>query len=153
MDSYSSDDLYIPDVKDGYSYSITLNGSDRAGNMARTAGLLDIRIDLTPPEFTAFYPESNAFINHIDLGWTLSEDIASGKVSFTTMDEETKLESELVDIELNAGTREPLVLLNSVSLTDGMNYHVSIIGTDFAGNTSDELRIENITYDLSLIHI
>ena len=121
MDSYSSDDLYIPDVKDGYSYSITLNGSDRAGNMARTAGLLDIRIDLTPPEFTAFYPESNAFINHIDLGWTLSEDIASGKVSFTTMDEETKLESELVDIELNAGTREPLVLLNSVSLTDGMN--------------------------------
>ena len=149
MDSYSSDDLYIPDVKDGYSYSITLNGSDRAGNMARTAGLLDIRIDLTPPEFTAFYPESNAFINHIDLGWTLSEDIASGKVSFTTMDEETKLESELVDIELNAGTREPLVLLNSVSLTDGMNYHVSIIGTDFAGNTSDELRIENITYDIS----
>ena len=69
MGSYNSDDLYIPDVKDGYTYSITLNGSDRAGNAARTAGLLDMRIDLTPPEFTAFYPESDAFINNLDLGW------------------------------------------------------------------------------------
>ncbi|HIB34255.1 MAG TPA: hypothetical protein EYO27_04485 [Candidatus Marinimicrobia bacterium] len=147
--SFDSDDLHIPDVKDGYTYSITLNGSDRAGNAATPAQLLEIRIDLTPPEFTAFYPENNAFINNLDLGWTLSEDIAAGTVFFTHMGADTKLETALVDMELKAVTRAPLALLNSVALRDGMSYRISIIGTDFAGNTSDELKIENITYDIS----
>ena len=58
--SFNSDDLHIPELKDGYNYSITLNGADRAGNVATPAELTDIHIDLTPPEFTALLPESGA---------------------------------------------------------------------------------------------
>ncbi len=149
MGSFNSDDLFVPELKDGFTYTITLNGEDRAGNIATPAELRDVRIDLTPPEFTAFSPQSATFINHTDLGWALSEDIASGMVFFQHTGADLKLESELVGSELNAGTRIPLALQNSVTLRDGMSYSISIIGTDFAGNVSDELKVDNITYDIS----
>ena len=147
--SFNSDDLHIPELMDGYNYSITLDGEDRAGNVATQAGLNDVRIDLTPPEFTEFLPQSASFINHMDVGWTLSEDIASGKVFFQHTGADLKLESILVGLELKAGLRVPLDLQNSVVLRDGMSYAISIIGTDFAGNISHELKVDNITYDIS----
>jgi len=147
--SINSDGLYIPELKDGFTYLFSLNGIDRAGNAAIPAELRNVKIDLTPPEFTAFSPESGAFINHIELGWTLSEDIASGMVMFQFSGADTKSESELMDMELKAGTRIPLALQNSSPLRDGMSYNISILGTDFAGNVSDELSVNNITYDIS----
>ncbi|MBC8345563.1 MAG: hypothetical protein ISR82_04155 [Candidatus Marinimicrobia bacterium] len=147
--SYNSDALYLPELKDSFTYRISLNGVDRAGNAATPVSLTDVRIDLTPPEFTAFTPESVSFINHMTLGWTLSEDIASGKVVFQQTGIDTKLEAELVDLELIAGERLPLVLQNSVVLKDGVSYTISIHGIDFAGNVSEELKVENITYDIS----
>ena len=65
------------------------------------------------------------------------------------MGADTKLETALVDMELKAEVHAPLALVNSVALRDGMSYRISIIGTDFAGNTSDELIVQNITYDIS----
>ena len=50
--SYNSDDLVVPELKDGFSYTITLNGKDRAGNVATPAELTDIKIDLTPVSYT-----------------------------------------------------------------------------------------------------
>jgi len=147
--SYNSDDLIVPELKDGFSYTISLNGRDRAGNVATPVELTDIRIDLTPPEFTAFFPESGAFINLVNIGWTLSENIASGKVSFRHSGADLTLESELVDVELQVGERIPIELKNKIKLRDGMNYSISIIGTDFAGNVSEALTVNQITYDIS----
>jgi len=147
--SYNSDDLIVPELKDGFSYTISLNGRDRAGNVATPVELTDIRIDLTPPEFTAFFPESGAFINLVNIGWTLSENIASGKVSFRHSGADLTLESQLVDVELKVGERIPSELMNKIKLRDGMNYSISIIGTDFAGNVSEALTVNEITYDIS----
>ena len=49
---FISDDLYIPELKDATTYSISINGEDRAGNKALEAKISDIRVDLTPPEFS-----------------------------------------------------------------------------------------------------
>jgi len=147
--SYNSDDLIVPELKDGFSYTISLNGRDRAGNVATPVELTDIRVDLTPPEFTAFFPESGAFINLVNIGWTLSENIASGKVSFRHSGADLALESELVDVELQVGERIPSELKSKIKLRDGMNYSISIIGTDFAGNVSEALTVNQVTYDIS----
>ena len=147
--SFNSDDLTIPELKDGFAYSITLNGSDRAGNIANPAILNGVKIDLTPPEFTAFTPQSGSFINHVDIGWTLSEDIAKGSVSFQHAGTDIKLVSELLNLELNAGNRIPLGLENTVDLRDGMKYTINVTGADFAGNISKTLTVDDITYDVS----
>ncbi|MGY8781223.1 MAG: hypothetical protein ACKVJJ_06155 [Fidelibacterota bacterium] len=147
--SYNSDDLVIPELKDGYSYNISMKGLDRAGNVAIPAKLINVTIDLTPPEFTAFTPKPGAFINQADIGWDLSENIKSGKISFAHSNTDITIESILVDAELKKGKKIPSSLINSVGLRDGMTYSISFVGIDFAGNVSDELIIENVTYDIS----
>ena len=57
-----------------------MNGNDRAGNKAEEVKIIDIKIDLTPPEFTNFYPKSGSFINIEKVGWSLSEDLDNGLV-------------------------------------------------------------------------
>jgi len=144
---YDSDNLFIPELKDATTYEITLNGNDRAGNKAEEVKLIDIKIDLTPPEFTNFYPKSGSFINVVNIGWSLSEDIDNGIVLFKHSDSAAPLESVLNGPELLGGTRSIDALANYVALRDGRVYEISISGTDFAGNVSETLRVTDITYD------
>ena len=144
---YNSDNLFIPELKDATTYTIILNGSDRAGNKAEEVKLTDIKIDLTPPDFTDFYPKSNMFINVVNIGWSLSEDIDNGIVLFKHNDTAKPLESPLVGPELLGGIRSIDALANYVALRDGRVYEISILGIDFAGNVSDTLSVSNITYD------
>ena len=143
---YDSDSLYIPVLKDANTYLVLLNGNDRAGNKANEAKLTDIKIDLTPPEFTNFFPKSEAFINIANIGWTLSEDIDNGIVLFK-YNNSTPLEAPLGGDELLGGVRAINALSNYVALRDGRTYEITIKGTDFAGNESEPLSVTNITYD------
>ena len=143
----NSDDLFIPELKDGFNYTILLNGLDRAGNVAMPFELKDIKIDLTPPKFTTLYPLEGSFINKLDFSWILSENINSGILSFISLKD--TLLVELSDGDKNIGKREISPLLNMVSLNDGTKYSISIKGTDFAGNISDVLTVDKITYDIS----
>ena len=142
----NSDDLFIPELKDGYSYSITFEGQDRAGNFATPTELNDIKIDLTPPVFSAFYPSSEAFINKLDFGWNLSEDINAGTLTFISND---TLIIELSNNEKNGGYRDIETLSNMKDLKDGFEYSISIKGKDLAGNISEILTVDQINYDIS----
>ena len=142
----NTDDLFIPELKDGYNYSITFQGQDRAGNSAIPSALKNVKIDLTPPVFSAFYPLEGAFINKLNFGWSLSEDINSGLLTFTSDD---TLTIELSDSEKNSGNREIGTLVNLSELENGSKYSISIIGTDFAGNNSEILLVDQVTYDIS----
>ena len=142
----NTDDLFIPELKDGYNYSIIFQGQDRAGNSATPSELNNVKIDLTPPVFSAFYPTTGAFINKLDFGWSLSEDINSGLLTFISND--TML-VELSDNEKNSGNREISSIINLNNLNDGSKYSISIKGTDFAGNISEILSVEEVTYDIS----
>ncbi|MBT7424168.1 MAG: hypothetical protein HN782_08165, partial [Candidatus Marinimicrobia bacterium] len=142
----NSDDLFIPELIDGYSYAITFEGQDRAGNFATPIQLNDVRIDLTPPRFSSFYPSTGAFINKLDFGWDLSEDINSGSLTFISKD---TLVIELSEGEKNFGKREIETLINTSDLEDGFEYSISIQGEDFAGNISEVLTVDQINYDIS----
>ena len=147
--SYNSDDLFEAEIKDAITYSVSLKGRDRAGNIAAEATLSDIRVDLTPPEFSNLNPPSGSFINLANIGWFLSEDIDSGKVYFKREGSDVKLEASLSDDELKSGSRQPKPLANYVALRDGEVYSISIKGQDFAANVSEEVFVTNITYDTS----
>ena len=144
---YSSDNLFIPELSDGFTYTVTLNGTDRAGNEAIPAKITDVRIDLTPPEFTDLIPTSGYFINHMNFGWSLSEDIEEGSISFTHPN--GTIEVPLSKNEMGLGTREPRPLENDLQLNDGQEYSINIRGKDFAGNESEILSVNQITYDIS----
>mgnify|MGYP001158560002 FL=1 len=146
---FNSDDLYIPELKDATSYNISINGQDRAGNQALEAKISDIRVDLTPPEFSNLFPESGSFINVVNVGWFLSEDIDSGSVYFQRTGSKGKLEAVLTGDELKGGQKSPGPLSNYTALRDGEVYTISIIGKDFASNISEEVSVTDITFDTS----
>ena len=142
----NSDDLFIPELKDAYNYSITFQGQDRAGNFAEPSILNNVKIDLTPPIFSALYPTSGSFINKLLFGWNLSEDINSGSLSFISID---TLVVELSNSEKNKGKREIGNLINLNDLKDGSQYSIEIKGADFAGNNSEIFSVDQVTYDIS----
>ena len=146
---YNSDDFFNPELKDATTYSITINGIDRAKNTGATAKINEIKVDLTPPVFTKLFPPSGSFINLASIGWFLSEDIDSGTVYFKRASSEARLEAALLGGELKAGTKDSSPLSNYVALRDGEIYTISIIGKDFASNISKEISVSEITYDTS----
>ena len=146
---YNSDNLFNPELKDATTYTITLNGFDRAKNRASEAIVSEIKVDLTPPVFTNLSPASGSFINLVSIGWLLSEDIDSGVVYFQRNSSEARLESALLGEELKAGKKDSTPLSNYVALRDGEVYTISIIGKDFASNISKEISVTDITYDTS----
>ena len=147
--SYNSDDLFDPELKDATTYIITLNGFDRAKNKATEAKISDIKVDLTPPEFSNLSPKSGSFINLASIGWFLSEDIDSGVVYFKRNSSNARLEAILTGDELKSGNKGASPLSNFVALRDGEVYTISITGKDFASNVSKEISVTDITYDTS----
>ena len=147
--NYNSDDLFNPELKDATTYEIAINGLDRANNKAIEARISDIKVDLTPPEFSNLSPKSGSFINLASIGWFLSEDIDSGAVYFKRNSSNARLEAVLDGDELRAGKKDPTPLTNYVALRDGEVYTISIAGKDFASNRSEEISVTDITYDTS----
>ncbi len=143
---HESDTYVIPNLAEAGLYSITISGADPAGNDAVPVSIADYLIDRTPPEITALHPISDSYINSDVIGFTISENLASGKVTFTARNSySVDLESE----ELKAGTFNPSILSNMRNLKDGEMYSISVIGIDFAGNESSPIVSSNIMYDIS----
>ncbi len=143
--------LSLLDNVDGI-VTITLNGRDKALNVlpgsAVTGGNV-LRIDNTDPVFTSVSPDTGSFINHKRLGWTLSETLASGTVTFTRLSGPgSTVSATLSGTELEVGTRAPSEITNTgdLSLVDGTVYRLTLTGIDSAGNTG-AISLQNITYD------
>jgi hypothetical protein len=146
---HHSDSFYIPDLQDGADYTITLEGEDAAGNKGTTARLTHYRIDRTPPAISGFTVTDRAFIRKLEFGWELSEDVASGSLLFHSLSGTEELTVPLEEQERQAGIRPPGILSSPLSLKDGMKYRIQMVVIDFAGNMSDTLTIDSVTYDIS----
>lgn len=144
--THESDTYVIPDLVDGGNYSITISGTDPAGNEALPVSITDYLVDRTPPEFSELLPISDSYINSEEIGFTVSEDLASGRVTFSG---KNAFSAELTGSELKEGTFPPGHISNMRNLSDGEVYSVSIVGKDFAGNESEVTESVNILYDIS----
>ncbi|MFQ6612937.1 MAG: Ig-like domain-containing protein, partial [Fidelibacterota bacterium] len=146
---HHSDVYYVPDLQDGAVYTVTLEGQDAAGNKAESVQLTNYRVDRTPPQFSAFFVPDHAFIKDLDFGWELSENISSGIIIFKSLKNNQTIPVSLQKDELNGGVRSPGKLLEKIPLEDGALYEIQLVGIDFAGNISDTLTVDSVTYDIS----
>ncbi len=146
---HHSDSFYIPDLQDGAVYTITLEGEDAAGNRGTPAQLTHYRIDRTPPVISGFNVTDHAFIRNLDFGWELSEDVASGYLFFQSLSGRDQSTVPLQEQERQAGVRPAGVLTSPLTLKDGTTYRIQMVVTDFAGNVSDTLIVDSVTYDIS----
>ncbi|WP_252946619.1 Calx-beta domain-containing protein [Roseivirga pacifica] len=124
---------------------------DRAGNANTVSNTLSLTYDGTAPAFSSVSPSSSSAVNTANVGYTLSEAIASGTVTFTrtsgTTDGSSPHVVTLTGSELNAGARASAALTNAPTLVSGTIYTISFDGQDAAGNSATTVNITNVTFD------
>jgi len=140
-----------PKLFDGAEYMLRLEGTDLAGNTANAEAVPSFKYDITPPEFSHITPPSGSLINEANIAFTNSEDIDSGKITFTRVLGAEDLGSpyvvNLVGSHLKEGQRGGKLPESIVRLTNGSVYSIEFFGKDFAGNMSSETRIDSIRFD------
>ena len=73
----------IPELVDGASYLIRLEGIDLAGNTNEATPINSYTYDASPPIFTQLSPESGSLVNEVNLAFTINENLANGQIIFT----------------------------------------------------------------------
>lgn len=137
-------------IKDaaGNAATLTLATPGATNSISATKS---ITIDTTDPAFSALSPSSSSTVNTANVGYTLSEALASGTVTFTrtsgTADGSSPHVVTLTGTELNSGVRASAALTNAPTLVDGAVYTIAIDGTDGAGNTATTQSSTSITFD------
>jgi hypothetical protein len=108
-------------------------------------------VDNTAPVFSGTTPITGAFVNHTQVSYTLSENLASGSITWTrtggTADPGSPRVQALTGSELLAGTKTNITLTNNPAIVSGAIYSISFNGTDLAGNVATTVTNTNITFD------
>ncbi|MBC8322880.1 MAG: hypothetical protein H8E70_04875 [Candidatus Marinimicrobia bacterium] len=141
----------IPELVDGASYMIRLEGIDLAGNTNEATPINSYTFDASPPEFTQLSPATGSLVNEVNLGFTINENLANGQIVFTRTAGAVDIQSphivNLSGSRLLAGARGGKLPKEIIELINGATYKIEFMGEDLAGNLSAETKIDNITYD------
>jgi len=134
------------------------NISNTAGNMtdftvgSNLSATSNLVIDTTDPIISSVSPASSSTVLNKEIGYTLSEQCASGTVVFTrtsgsSTDSGSPHTVNLVSSELTNGVHAPAVLYNNPTLVNGSVYSIAFNATDLAGNTATTVTNTSITYN------
>jgi len=141
----------IPELIDGASYMIRLEGIDLAGNTNEATPINSYTYDASPPIFMQLSPESGSLVNEVNLSFTINENLANGQIIFTrttgAVDAQSPHIVNLSGSRLLAGDRGGKLPKEIIELINGAVYEIEFVGKDLAGNVSAETKIDNITYD------
>ena len=141
----------LPGVTDGSWYDLTMAGIDRAGNQSEVNRIRSVKYDFTYPIFSDLKPDANEWINKLDLGYNLSEDLIFGRIVFNHVGGEPDPDGEylvrLSGSRLNAGPGGGRLPRSMVRLVSGGIYTVTYTGRDSAGNFVSEFIIPNVRFD------
>jgi len=139
----------VPDSNDGFA-TVVINAFDDAGNPITSSSLDIIEVDNIHTTFTSVSPDSDSFVNHKNIAYTLSEELESGTVTWQwtngVMDPVTHIDT-LIGAELLPGVHESFEPANAPDLTDGSVYRVTFDGFDFALNAAVQTISGSVMYD------
>jgi len=137
-----------PTLVDGAVYNIKFNGNISESRTAVEVVITNVTIDTTAPDILNILPTQDSFISSADVGYELSENLASGKVKFINTTDNTEEEINLTGSELNAGQKTLGALTNVPTLTHGKTYTIEINGTDLAGNNAVTQSVTGLKYEV-----
>jgi len=151
--------LTLIDSVDG-NLIITPTAYDKAANLINQNSVVAngiTRMDNLEPEFTLLSPDSNSYVNNRQVSYQLSEDVRTGKITWTRAsgnpDPNSPHEVELVSAELlDDVPYENITLTNDpVNLVDGTYYNIAWSAVDSADNPSvvDKFVSSPVLYDIT----
>jgi len=133
---HSIQDIEIPRLIDGNSYSLQIYGTDLAGNLTESSEINPFYFDTSPPVFSHLSFTENSYINDAQFSYAVSEPLSKGWMKVKSNNDESTV-LDLLESQID------------IPLIDGGIYDISFFGSDSAGNVSDTLSVNNVFYDVS----
>jgi len=143
---------YRMEIEENISYSVYIQGVDRAGNIGQSISIENVIYDVTNPEIEIVAPLDGSTVNHDRVSYTLSERLLEGKMiwqDLSGLDEKLIHEVILNDNELLAGEHLDATLNKIPELIGGASYMIRLEGSDLAGNSNEAVPVQSYTYDSS----
>lgn len=132
-------------------YDITFDCSDAAGNAATSVTSTGVTIDNVAPVISGTAPTSGAFVVNTQISYTLSENCASGNVTWTrtggTADGASPHVQPIAGAEILAGVHTNITLAANPVLVSGTTYTIDFNCTDAAGNSATTVSNTSVTFD------
>jgi len=124
------------------------NDADRILASPGTVGSLsnakNLDVDTATPAFSSVAPANSSYQNSTKVSYTLSEDIASGSITWSrtggTADPGEPHIQALTGTELAIGAHTDITLTNDPPLVSGTEYSLTFYGVDAAGNDTSIVR-------------
>jgi chitodextrinase len=151
----------IPGLMDGNIYTLSASGLDIAGNELNENSNGNIVFDTTSPTVTIDSPSDNQVFNSVtdfsDIAFTTNEELKNGTyIRFTrtggATDSGSPRTCNLSGLQLGSGAHDSLNLNDACagfSLVDGVTYRLDMHAIDLAGNTTDVMAKNGLTYDIT----
>ena len=137
-------------LTDGAIYTLSLAGSDAAGNEAAIVTAANINYDVTQPQFSNISP-TEGYTNGRTMSYTLNETLLKGSVVFSSSggvpDPNAPHNVPLSGNELTGGAHDNIDLTEAPELVSGASYIINLSGVDAAGNPSEAVQIGPLLYD------
>ena len=145
--------IAAPNLVNGTIYQLTLNGTDKAGNMSVTTVLDNVHFDTEAPVVVIIYPPDRPAINNTDVGYELSEHLREATFTYTWLsgpeDPASPHTLNLDPKKLQENTVNRYPLSPAPFLIDGATYKLEFSGNDKAGNIGNVDVRESILYDIT----
>jgi len=163
ISSISGDDLKIgahtiepeftPELMEGTQYTLTVSGADRAGNAAQPAVVLGVVYDANPPVLALNSPMPESYIKEIRISYSINESLAEATLLWEAIagadDPKAPHRITFTEEERKKGTYIDTILIAQTTLQDSTVYRVSFFGMDPAGNESNLVINDRVTFDIS----
>jgi len=145
--------IAAPNLVNGTIYQLTLNSTDKAGNMSVTTVLDNVHFDTEAPAVVIIYPPDRPAINNTDVGYELSEHLREATFTYTWLsgpeDSGSPHTLNLDSRKLQENTVNRYPLSPAPFLIDGATYKIEFSGNDRAGNIGNVDVRESILYDIT----
>ena len=144
---------FIPELMEGTQYTLSINGEDLAGNPADPAVVLSVVYDAYPPVLALNSPLPNSYINNSKISYSINESLLEASLVWEATggayDPNSPHRINLNEDEKKKGAYLDTVLISQTKLQDSTVYKVTFFGKDPAGNESNLIINDNVTFDIS----
>jgi len=144
---------FIPELMEGTQFTLSINGEDLAGNPAESAIVLGVVYDAYPPVLALNYPLPNSYVNNSKISYSINESLLEATLIWEAVGgaDDPNAPHKIIfnEDEKKKGSYKDTVLTSQSTLQDSTIYKVIFSGKDPAGNESNLVINDNVTYDIS----
>ena len=119
--------INLNNLNDGSKYSISIKGTDFAGNISEILSVEEVTYDISPPELKIELPKSESFVNNLEVSYDVNEPLLIAQMIWIDdKGEKTSFDLKISDLKAGKHVLKDYDIKNSKSIKNKINRIVKI---------------------------